>query len=354
MGEVPSLAWIASHYALLQEIEPFLRHDAPTATINNPCWFQSDPSGHVSALKERTALHEHIVAGFLAEHSPVREGQTPVAIVLAGPPGSGKSTSLRTLFEDGDTRITGGLSRDDFVVVDADEIKTLLIEQARKDGSLESFIKPPIVHQLETQSGEVFSDLDFASLVHAESSRIANMMRVAAIRGGYNVIIDQVSANRTPVENLMKLLDKRGFSVRVVEIDASRSFSLESTFARYVHAWEKGGTARRVPTEVVDSIYTPEGASKPREVIQSVLDETPCKVSSYRRFHAAVLREAPVLVAQGERTPDGVMQVSHEPSVRERVPVTKEALLARHRERAREVLAKHVPDAAKPSKGLAR
>ena len=48
------------------------------------------------------------------------------------------------------------------------------------------------------------------------------------------------------------------------------------------------------------------------------------------------------------------MQVTQEPSVHERVPMTKDALLARHRERAREVLAKHAPDAAKPSKGLAR
>ena len=258
------------------------------------------------------------------------------------------------MFNQGDTHITGGLNRDDFVVIDADAIKTALIKHARADGSLDSFIKPAVVRQLEAQAGEVFSDLDLASLVHAESSLIAAEVRVAAIRGGYNVIIDQVSAKKRPVKELFEFLEAQGYSARVVEIDASRSFSLESTFARYVHAWEKGGTARRVPTEVVDSIYTPEGASKPREVIQSILDETPCKVSSYRRFHAAVLREAPVLVGQGERTPDGVMRVSHEPSVREHVPMTKEALLARHRERAREVLAKHVPDAAKPSKGLAR
>lgn len=27
--EAPSLEWIASHYSLLQELEPHLRHDAP-------------------------------------------------------------------------------------------------------------------------------------------------------------------------------------------------------------------------------------------------------------------------------------------------------------------------------------
>ena len=354
MSETPSLEWIASHYSLLQELEPHLRHDAPTATVNNPAWFAPDDDGKLNALKVREDLHNQIIAEFFQGHLPVPEGQTPVAIVLAGPPGSGKSTSLHTLFNQGDTHITGGLSRNDFVVIDADAIKTALINHARADGSLDSFIKPAVVRRLEAQAGEVFSDLDLASLVHAESSLIAAEVRVAAIRGGYNVIIDQVSAKKRPVKELFEFLEAQGYSSRVVEIDASRSFSRESTFARYVHAWEKGGTARRVPTEVVDSIYTPEGASKPRQVIQSVLDETPCKVSSYRRFHAAVLREAPVLVAQGERTPDGVMRVSQEPSVRERVPVTKEALLARHRERAREVLAKHVPDATKPSKGLAR
>lgn len=354
MSETPSLEWIASHYSLLQELEPHLRHDAPTATVNNPAWFAPDDEGKLNALKVREDLHNQIISEFFQGHSPAPEGQTPVAIVLAGPPGSGKSTSLHTLFNQGDTHITGGLSRNDFVVIDADAIKTALINHARADGSLDSFIKPAVVRRLEAQAGEVFSDLDLASLVHAESSLIAAEVRVAAIRGGYNVIIDQVSAKKRPVKELFEFLEAHGYSARVVEIDASRSFSRESTFARYVHAWEKGGTARRVPTEVVDSIYTPEGASKPREVIQSVLDETPCKVSSYRRFHAAVLREAPVLVAQGERTPDGVMRVSQEPSVRERVPVTKEALLARHRERAREVLAKHVPDATKPSKGLAR
>jgi dephospho-CoA kinase len=354
VSETPSLEWISSHYSLLQELEPHLRHDAPTATVNNPAWFAPDDDGKLSVLKVREDLHNQIIAEFFQGHSPVPEGQTPVAIVLAGPPGSGKSTSLRTLFEERDAHITGGLNRNDFVVIDADAIKTALIKQARADGSLDSFIKPAVVRQLEAQAGEVFSDLDLASLVHTESSLIARKVRLFAVRSGYNVIIDQVSAKKRPVKELFESLEAQGYSARVVEIDASRSFSLESTFARYVHAWEKGGTARRVPTEVVDSIYTPEGASKPREVIQSILDETPCKVSSYRRFHAAVLREAPVLVAQGERTPDGLMQVSHEPSVREHVPMTKEALLARHRERAREVLAKHVPDAAKPSKGLAR
>lgn len=39
MSETPSLEWIASHYSLLQELEPHLRHDTPAATVNNDAWF---------------------------------------------------------------------------------------------------------------------------------------------------------------------------------------------------------------------------------------------------------------------------------------------------------------------------
>ena len=103
--EAPSLEWVASHYALLQELEPFLlvMRFPPRPRSSNDAWF-GKAGGVVKG--ERKALHERISQGFLAEHSPVHEGQTLVAIVLAGPPGSGKSTSLRTLFEQGDTHIT--------------------------------------------------------------------------------------------------------------------------------------------------------------------------------------------------------------------------------------------------------
>ena len=48
------------------------------------------------------------------------------------------------------------------MVIDADNIKTMLLEQASKDGSLDSFIKPASFKALE-DFGVSFSPLEFAS-----------------------------------------------------------------------------------------------------------------------------------------------------------------------------------------------
>jgi hypothetical protein len=229
--------------------------------------------------------------------------------LLAGPPGSGKSTSLHTIFASQDNQITNGLDRSDFVVIDADEIKSLLIDQARKDGTLDSFIKSEAIHQREA-GGEIFSDLDFSSLVHAESSLIADNLTRLAIKNGYNVIIDQVGAKEVSVREYVNLLKDNGFSISAVKISASREFSLASTYSRYARSWLDGKTARRVPTEVVEGIYTADGTPKPDLVYQSILSDKPCPIGVYRGFEAKILGEPPMLVEKGQRSPDGLMHVT--------------------------------------------
>ncbi|WP_260465157.1 zeta toxin family protein, partial [Arachnia propionica] len=77
------------------------------------------------------------------------------AVVLAGPPGAGKSTTLQRVLQE---EVAG------FVHVDADEFKSLLLHEAVADGSYESWLKPARVKELETQ-GERFFPLDLATLV---------------------------------------------------------------------------------------------------------------------------------------------------------------------------------------------
>ena len=153
-----------------------------------------------------------------------------------------------------------------------------LIEQARRDGSLESWIKPQAVRDLEA-AGEHFSSLDLASLVHEESSLIADEARHNAIAQRRNVVFDQVCSSPTKTAQLVDQLSAAGYKVSVVEIHATREFSLESTFGRYVATAEHGGDARRVPTEVVESVFTPEGTSKPRAAIEGLLTAQPSKVT---------------------------------------------------------------------------
>lgn len=302
----PSLNWVEDHYKLIQELyQTELSTNAPTATINNPAWFKHT-QGALIATESRRDLHFCIYETLLAGYQPAQ--QTPTAILLAGPPGSGKSTSLNTIFASQDNQITNGLDRSDFVVIDADEIKSLLIDQARKDGTLETFIKSEAIHQ-RISGGEAFSDLDFSSLVHAESSLIADNLTKRAIQNNYNVIIDQVGAKEVSVREYVNLLKDNGFSISVVKISASREFSLASTYSRYARSWLEGKTARRVPTEVVEGIYTADGTPKPDLVYQSLLSDTPCPIGVYRGFEAKVLGEPPMLVEKGQRSPDGIMRV---------------------------------------------
>lgn len=303
----PSLNWVEDHYKLIQELyQTELSTNAPTATINNPAWFKHT-QGALIVTESRKDLHFCIYETLLAGYQPAQ--QTPTAILLAGPPGSGKSTSLNTIFASQDNQITNGLDRSDFVVIDADEIKSLLIDQARKDGTLESFIKSQAIHQREA-GGEIFSDLDFSSLVHAESSLIADNLTKRAIQNNYNVIIDQVGAKEVSVRDSVNLLKDNGFSISVVKISASREFSLASTYSRYARSWLEGKTARRVPTEVVEGIYTADGTPKPDLVYQSLLSDKPCPIGVYRGFEAKILGEPPTLVEKGQRSPDGIMHVT--------------------------------------------
>ena len=93
----PSLNWVEDHYKLIQELyQTELSTNAPTATINNPAWFKHT-QGALIATESRKDLHFCIYETLLAGYQPAR--QTPTAILLAGPPGSGKSTSLNTILQ---------------------------------------------------------------------------------------------------------------------------------------------------------------------------------------------------------------------------------------------------------------
>ena len=302
------------HYRVMQAHKADLNPKGPNASINNPDWYTKDPEerGLLSPTPQRKVLRDSIKEKIFGDLKPSQG--TPVGILLAGPPGAGKSTLLKKLFEDenlANPNITGGLKLEDFVVIDADNIKTMLLEQASKDGSLDSFIKPASFKALE-DSGVSFSPLEFASLVHEESSIIAKNIQEEAIAGGYNVIFDQVCSNEEKTEDLVGKLSVKGYYVSVVEIHADYNFSEQSAFNRTIHALQDDRSARYVPTEVVKDMYDEQGFSKVRSSIQNLLDKKMCKVSAYIGCYAQDLRsKLPLKLAKGLRSKDGTMHVEN-------------------------------------------
>ena len=309
-----SLEDALGHYEAVRDLKIYLNPEGPNASINNPDWYTKDPKERelLSPTPQRKVLRDSIKEKIFGDLKPSQG--TPVGILLAGPPGAGKSTLLKKLFEDenlANPNITGGLKLEDFVVIDADNIKTMLLEQASKDGSLDSFIKPASFKALE-DFGVSFSPLEFASLVHEESSMIAKDIQKNAIAGGYNVIFDQVCSNPKKVDDLVEQLSAEGYYVSVVEIHADFKFSEQSAFNRTIHALQDGRSARYVPTEVIKDMYDERGFSKVRSSIQNLLDKKMCKVSAYIGCYAQDLRsKLPLKLAKGLRSKDGTMHVEN-------------------------------------------
>lgn len=96
--------------------------DGPNATIANPLWFRGRRV--YRPLRERRALHRRLLDEVRAEHPAARAERR--AIVLAGPPGAGKSTVLRDVL---------GVDASAWVTIDADEFKKKLLREALADGS---------------------------------------------------------------------------------------------------------------------------------------------------------------------------------------------------------------------------
>jgi len=90
-----------------------LSPESPHASTHNPAWFTGAQTTAV-----RDELHDRLIAEYRAAHSAARDERR--AIVLAGPPGAGKSTVLTEVL---------GEDAPGWVRVDADEFKRALLRE---------------------------------------------------------------------------------------------------------------------------------------------------------------------------------------------------------------------------------
>lgn len=263
-----------------------------TQTVNNPAWFVRDLEGP-EPTTQRRRLHSRLIA----EARPDGVAENHRAIVLAGPPGAGKSTALRALLPDEAERAT-------FLHVDPDEFKIKLLQEAVRDGSYEDWIMPAQVREREA-AGERFYPLELASLVHEESSTIATRLRNAAVDEGANVIIDGVLASEGKALALGRQLQAAGYEVTVVDVEVPREISEEGIRARWRESYEAalagentlGG--RWVPSDYARDVFDgPGGKSKPEHAAR-VLAEQCGAVMNYRLYRLDVAQYR----ASGDRNP---------------------------------------------------
>ena len=183
-----------------------LARDSRYATVNNPRFFRHGEHAP-EPTRERRELHARLLAEWEAA-SPGATGRQ--AIVLAGPPGAGKSSSQKALID------ATGIPEEDWRIVNNDDFKDQLLLSALDDGSYERDLLPPEL----AQSGERVWPRELATLVHDEAGMLADEARKRSIEQGTNVVIDGTLSWEPGANDLMDELDRAGYTVRVAVVDA--------------------------------------------------------------------------------------------------------------------------------------
>lgn len=146
----------------------------------------STPDGQYTP--ERKALHEKIIKSMLNPNATQKRGKSgkPVAVLLMGPPGSGKTTA-------GQPAVAGlGFNlKQDFTIINADDVKSALPEYQGWN----------------------------AGLLHEESSDVAEKeLTNHALDAQHNTLFDLTGANGEKMSGMVDNLAARGYEVHMISV----------------------------------------------------------------------------------------------------------------------------------------
>lgn len=168
---------------------------------------------------ERTKVHQEIIARLSETYATYpREGK---AIVMAGPPGAGKSTFLSMYGEkEFGVQVKGKDEPKDappaknFVTMNPDDFKELLpVDMSRYPGLEEN---------------------EVAAMLHEESSYLAKIATRHFMSQGYNVIIDiTLGSSKSAMKKYVTPFEEMGYDYQVALVDGTMANSLNNAGLRW-------------------------------------------------------------------------------------------------------------------------
>jgi hypothetical protein len=209
-----------------------LSSNSAHATVNDGLNFRWDRSrdGYVAISDNKIRQHISIVQDFWRDHAEALAAPSRKAIVLAGPPGAGKSTTLASLAPE-------FFGTEPFVVIDGDQVKDRLLRQAIDSGLYDSSFRP-LVREHEDH-GAVFFPNDFSGLVHHESMVVHGDLVDDSIDRGVNVIIDGTLSWYPYGVSIFESLRASGYQTQLLaDVEAARHEAEAHAYARWRQDYE--------------------------------------------------------------------------------------------------------------------
>ncbi|MDR3106883.1 MAG: zeta toxin family protein, partial [Bifidobacteriaceae bacterium] len=196
-----------------------LRFDSPWATRRRPEWHK--PS---KPRRERAAVLHRLIGEWAAGRPEALAERR--ALVLAGPPGAGK-TSRR-----GEALAALGEDPAGYAVIDSDVFKELLIREALRDGTWPQLV-PDSVWQREAD-GERFYPMELSALFHSEAAILVMYAQMKwVLPAGVNVVLEGVHPNPAAATRMVALLDSYDYQVATATVETAERECLVRSVARW-------------------------------------------------------------------------------------------------------------------------
>ncbi|CRX37668.1 zeta toxin family protein [Estrella lausannensis] len=211
--KVPPRFWVEK----ASSVDPSIPSN--TATANKT------PTG--SYKSERRVVHQDIKAQIIGQSKPVPADQKPVALIMMGPPGAGKSMAI--------SQLTKG--SDQFVEVGMDNVMERIPEYKKA------------INLGTDKDGKIITAKDACLITRDEANDITSSLRNEVIASRRNLIYDGTGQNFSLYQKMIAKLKEDGYDVQLYYVD----IDVDQAKQRAKDRAERVG--RSIPDHVIESIH---------------------------------------------------------------------------------------------------